>query len=67
MNAAAIYLGFTVLHEAMHGIAHPNRTLNALLGRLGGIPLTISFPLFRGASQKETLWRTAVPGPVNTK
>jgi hypothetical protein len=25
MNASAIYLGFTVLHEAMHGIAHPNR------------------------------------------
>jgi beta-carotene hydroxylase len=48
INAAAIYLGFTVLHEAMHGIAHSNRTVNALLGRLGGIPLTISFPLFRG-------------------
>jgi beta-carotene hydroxylase len=48
INAVAIYLGFTVLHEAMHGIAHPNRTVNAFLGRLGGFPLTISFPLFRG-------------------
>ena len=48
INAAAIYLGFTVLHEAMHGIAHPSRTVNALLGRLGGLALTISFPLFRG-------------------
>jgi beta-carotene hydroxylase len=47
INALGIYLGFTVLHEAMHGIAHPNRRVNALLGRLGGIPLTISFPLFR--------------------
>jgi beta-carotene hydroxylase len=48
INAAGIYLGFTVLHEAMHGIAHPNRAVNALLGRLGGIPLTIPFPVFRG-------------------
>jgi beta-carotene hydroxylase len=48
INAAGIYLGFTVLHEAMHGIAHPNRVVNALLGRLGGIPLTIPFPVFRG-------------------
>lgn len=48
INAVGIYLGFTVLHEAMHGIAHPNRTVNAALGRLGGLPLTISFPLFRG-------------------
>ena len=48
INAAGIYLGFTVLHEAMHGIAHPNRVANALLGRLGGIPLTIPFVIFRG-------------------
>jgi len=48
INATGIYLGFTVLHEAMHGIAHPNRAVNAFLGRLGGIPSTITFPLFRG-------------------
>lgn len=47
-NALAIYLGFTPLHEGMHGIAHVSPILNGLVGRLGGIPLAISLPLFRG-------------------
>ena len=41
LNAAAIYVGFTVMHESMHGIAHANRTLNSWLG------LTVPMPLFR--------------------
>jgi beta-carotene hydroxylase len=48
VNAVAIYLGFTPLHEAMHGVAHETPWVNATLGRLGGVPLTISLPLFRG-------------------
>jgi len=48
MNALAIYVGFTPLHEAMHGIAHASKGWNAAIGRLGGFPLTISLPLFRG-------------------
>ncbi len=48
LHALATYLGFTVLHEAMHGIAHPSRRVNAALGRLGAFPLLVSFPLFRG-------------------
>jgi len=48
VHALATYLGFTVLHEAMHGIAHPSRRVNAALGRFGALPLLISFPLFRG-------------------
>ena len=48
VNALAIYVGFTQLHEAMHGIAHPSKGWNAAIGRLAGVPLTISLPLFRG-------------------
>jgi beta-carotene hydroxylase len=48
VNALAIYVGFTPLHDAMHGVAHSSRWMNAAIGRLGGTPLTISLPLFRG-------------------
>jgi beta-carotene hydroxylase len=48
LNAAAIYMGFTPLHEAMHGTAHHSKSLNAAIGRLGGIALTVPLPLFRG-------------------
>jgi beta-carotene hydroxylase len=48
LHTVAIYLMFTVLHEGMHGIAHPSRAVNDLLARLAGIPLTITLPLFRG-------------------
>lgn len=48
LNAVAIYVGFTVMHESMHGIAHANRTLNRWLGRVTGLLLTVSLPLFRG-------------------
>jgi len=48
VNALAIYVGFTPLHEAMHGVAHASKGWNGAIGRLGGIPLTISLPLFRG-------------------
>ncbi len=48
VNAVATYLSFTVLHDAMHGTAERSRRVNATLGRLAGVPLTISYPLFRG-------------------
>jgi beta-carotene hydroxylase len=47
-NGVAIYIGFTPLHESMHGIAHDSPVVNAIIGRLGGLPLAISLPLFRG-------------------
>jgi beta-carotene hydroxylase len=47
-NALAIYVGFTPLHEAMHGVAHERKWVNGLVGRLGGLPLTVPLPLFRG-------------------
>jgi len=48
VNAVAIYVGFTPLHEAMHGVAHTSPAANGVIGRLGGLPLAISLPLFRG-------------------
>lgn len=47
LNTVAIYVGFTVMHESMHGVAHENRTVNAWLGRPPAILLTISSPMFR--------------------
>jgi beta-carotene hydroxylase len=47
VNAVAIYVGFTVMHEAMHGVAHRNKRISAALGRTMGVFLTVSFPLFR--------------------
>jgi beta-carotene hydroxylase len=47
LNAVAIYVGFTVMHESMHGIAHANRTVNRWLGRVSGLLLTLPMPLFR--------------------
>jgi beta-carotene hydroxylase len=49
MNAVAIYVGFTPLHESMHGIAHESKWVNATIGRLAGIPFTVPLPLFRAA------------------
>ena len=48
LDTVAIYVAFTPLHEAMHGVAHRSPWANGLIGRLGGIVLTIPLPLFRG-------------------
>jgi beta-carotene hydroxylase len=45
------YVVFTVLHESMHGIAHRNRRVNAVLGRIAAFPLMVSHPLFKAAHQ----------------
>jgi beta-carotene hydroxylase len=49
VNAVAIYVAFTPLHESMHGIAHESKWVNATIGRLAGIPFTVPLPLFRAA------------------
>lgn len=49
MNTVAIYIGFTVLHEAMHGVAHRSKRVSMVLGRTMAIFLMMSFPLFRAA------------------
>jgi len=48
LNAVALYLGFTPLHESMHGVAHEVRWVNAAIGRVAGAALTVTLPLFRG-------------------
>lgn len=47
INATAIYLLFTVMHDSMHRTAHESRLINDLLGRLSALPLTVTMPLFR--------------------
>jgi beta-carotene hydroxylase len=47
INAIAIYVVFTPLHEAVHGVAHSSKRMNAALGRLAGWTLGVSFPYFR--------------------
>ena len=47
INAVAIYLLFTVMHDSMHRTAHESRFMNDLLGRLSALPLTATMPLFR--------------------
>ena len=47
LNAIAMYVGFTVMHESMHGIAHAHRTVNRWLGRVTALLLTVPMPLFR--------------------
>ncbi|MGH7805910.1 MAG: fatty acid desaturase, partial [Candidatus Binatia bacterium] len=47
LNTVAIYLAFTVLHEAMHRIADADRRVNDALGRVAGWMLLVGFPMFR--------------------
>lgn len=47
VNAIAIYVIFTPLHEAVHGIAHPSKSVNAAIGRVAGWALGVTHPFFR--------------------
>jgi len=47
INASAIYVVFTVMHDSMHRTAHESRFINDLLGRIAALPLTVTMPLFR--------------------
>lgn len=51
-GAIALYLVFTPLHESMHGIAHRDRTTNEAIGRIAGLLLLVSLPLFRAVHQE---------------
>jgi beta-carotene hydroxylase len=48
INSAGLYLGFTVLHEAVHGVAHRRGRVGRALGTVTGFLLTFTFPFFRG-------------------
>jgi len=47
INSLALYLGFTVLHDSVHGIAHRNKRVNRILGSASGFLLTFCFPFFK--------------------
>lgn len=47
LHAVAIYLGFTVLHESVHRLAHRHRLINDAVGWITGLPLTVTQPTFR--------------------
>ena len=47
LHAAAIYFGFTVLHESVHRLAHRRRVVNDVVGWVAGVPLTMTQPMFR--------------------
>ncbi|MEM7337640.1 MAG: fatty acid desaturase [Actinomycetota bacterium] len=46
------YLGFTVMHEASHRVAHRAGWLNDGLGWVTALPLTLTFPMFRSVHTK---------------
>lgn len=46
LNVLALHLSGTVIHDACHGVAHPNRVTNALLGHGSALLLAFSFPVF---------------------
>jgi len=47
LNAVAIYVLFTVMHDAVHRTAHRSSFVNAMLGRISAFTLTVTLPLFR--------------------
>lgn len=55
------YAIFTPLHDATHGVAHRNRSVNAVIGRLTGFALMLPYPLFRAAHLTHHA-HTNVPG-----
>lgn len=46
MNVLALHLVGTVIHDASHRAAHPNRVVNAILGHASALLLGFSFPVF---------------------
>lgn len=47
LNSAALYIGFTVLHDSVHGVAHRRRLVGRALGTVIGFLLTFTYPFFR--------------------
>nr|WP_317107130.1 fatty acid desaturase [Chroococcidiopsis sp. SAG 2025] len=46
INVLAIHMSGTVIHDACHQAAHPNRIINAILGHGSAMMLAFSFPVF---------------------
>lgn len=47
LNALAIYVLFTVMHDGVHRTAHQSRLVNEALARVSAFALTVTLPLFR--------------------
>ena len=52
LNSLGLYLGFTVLHDAVHGVAHRYTGVNRVLGTVMGLLLTFTFPFFRAVHMR---------------
>ena len=46
LNMLALHMVGTVIHDACHNVAHPNRIMNAVLGHGSALMLCFSFPVF---------------------
>lgn len=46
LNTVALHLVGTVIHDACHGVAHRNKTMNAVLGHGSAFLLCFSYPVF---------------------
>jgi beta-carotene hydroxylase len=46
LNIVALHLVGTVIHDACHGVAHRNKTMNAILGHGSAFLLCFSYPVF---------------------
>ncbi|WP_017715442.1 beta-carotene hydroxylase [Kamptonema formosum] len=46
INTIALHMAGTVIHDACHNAAHPNRVANALLGHGSALMLGFAFPVF---------------------
>jgi len=46
LNLMALHLVGSVIHDACHNAAHPNRVVNAILGHGSALMLCFSFPVF---------------------
>ncbi|BAZ49567.1 fatty acid desaturase [Nostoc sp. NIES-4103] len=46
INIIALHIAGTVIHDASHHVAHPNRLINAILGHVSAFMLCLSFPVF---------------------
>jgi beta-carotene hydroxylase len=44
--AICLYIGFTVMHDAMHGTAHRSKKVGNTMGRICGLSLMVPLPLF---------------------
>lgn len=52
LGAVGRYVGFTVMHESSHRVAHRNRRMNEALGWPPALALSTSLPLFRTVHNK---------------